>query len=90
MKEPLEEPIIGATGTMINPGDRVFTFTQVYGRGTRVWSGVFRGVIRVEQRRDDIWEYFVVERGDGARSKLHYSNMVPAGTRLEDLDDRVI
>ena len=89
MKEPLLEAVEGKLGDAINPGDKVFTFTSTYGGGTRICSGIFRGVIRAESRHNS-WEHYVVERADGKRTKLHYNGMVPVGTTLEQLDDRVI
>lgn len=89
MKEPLLEAVEGTLGDTINPGDKIFTFTQVYGRGTRIASGIFRGVMRIVDNRS-AWEYYVVERANGKRTKLNYNGMVPVGTTLEQLDDCVI
>ena len=85
MKEPLLEAVEGVMGQIISPGDKIVTFTQVYGRGTRIYSGIYRGVIRSQH-----WIYYVVEREDGKRSKLNYNGMVLPHTTLADLDDKVI
>ena len=89
MKDPLQEKVEGKLDQIIAPGDKVFTFTQVYGRGTRIASGIFRGIIRTSER-GHIWVYYVVERPDGKRSKLNYNGMVLPHTTLTDLDDSVI
>jgi hypothetical protein len=88
MKEPLLEEVEGKLGDMIKPGDKVFTFTSG-SSSTRICSGIFRGVIRAGHGRNS-WEHYVVERADGKRTKLHYAGMVPAGTTLEQLDDRYV
>jgi hypothetical protein len=89
MKEPLLEEVEGKLDQIIKPGDQVFTFTQVYGRGTRISSGIYRGIIR-EERRGYHWEHYVVERKDGKRTKLHYNGMVLPSTSIADLDDMVV
>ena len=86
MKEPLLEPTEGRLGHTIMPGDKVFTFTQA-SRATRICSGIYRGIIRDRSPRGVEWEYFVVERKDGKRTRLQYNGLVLAGTTLEDLDD---
>lgn len=90
LKEPLLESIEGTLGHTINPGDAVFSFTQVYGRGTRIWSGIYRGFIRTVSGGGANWEHPVIERPCGKRTKLHYNGLVPAGTTLSELDDHVI
>lgn len=85
MKEPLLESTEGRLGHIISPGDKVFTFTQA-SRATRVCSGIYRGIIREKTRYGTEWEFFVIERPDGKRTKLQYNGLVLAGTTLEDLD----
>ena len=81
-KEPLEESVNSRFGKIINVGDPVVTFAQC-GRSTSVGEGIFKGIMRVETwfRRDpkvDQFElrhdqtFYIVERPDGRRTKLHY------------------
>lgn len=89
MREPLLESTKGILGHIINPGDRVFTFTQD-GRGTKVCSGIYRGIIRAKNRYATLWEFYVVERVDGKNTKLHYNGMVSDSTTLDELDEVTI
>jgi hypothetical protein len=80
-KEPLVESVNSRFGKIINVGDPVVTFAQC-GRSTSVGEGIFKGVMRVETwyRKDPETPYslsrestfYVVERPDGRRTKLHY------------------
>jgi len=94
-KEPLPEQVNSRFGKVINPGDEVVTFTQA-GRSTHVDKGVYRGVMRVhnysradsdhEWSRDRSWTYYVVERADGKRTKLHYEQSLCHGSvTVQDL-----
>jgi hypothetical protein len=87
-----EIPVIGNLGHTIQPGDQVFTFTQVYGRGTRVCRGTYVGTKKVPHRYNpgEFRETYVVQREDESYTVLHYAGMVPTGTSLDDLHDRVI
>lgn len=85
----LVEPIHGFNKAVINPGDKVYTFTQVYGTGTQVRSGTFLGVVRSEPNR---WGYtytrYVIERSAGVkRTYMCYAhNIAPITTTLADID----
>lgn len=94
-KEPLAESVNSRFGKVINVGDEVVTFTQA-GRSTRVDKGIFKGVMRTRDlsRADDDhpwsvdWshEYYVVERADGKRTKLHYEHsLCHASITVQDL-----
>lgn len=94
-KEPLPEAVNSRFGKVINPGDEVVTFTQS-GRSTRVDKGIFKGVMRTRDlhRADDdhewsLWHshtYYVVEREDGKRTKLHFEqSLCHASITVQDL-----
>lgn len=94
-KEPLQEAVNSRFGKVINVGDRVVTFTQA-GRSTHVNEGIFKGVMRVRDfsRADDDhpwhldreWTYYIVEREDGKRTKLHFeSSLCHADITVKDL-----
>jgi hypothetical protein len=92
-REILKKEVVGTLGHTIKPGDKVYTFTQVYGRGTRVCRGVFLGVGETPHRynRGVVTTTYVVEREEGRTpSILHYPGMVPVGTTLDELHDKVI
>ena len=87
-KEPLPEAVNSRFGKVIQPGDEVVTFTQA-GRSTRVDKGIFKGVMRTrtlirdndgdEWKQNHSWTYYVVERADGKRTKLHYEHSLCHG-----------
>jgi len=94
-KEPLAESVSSRFGREINVGDPVVTFTQS-GRSTRVGEGIFKGVMRVRDydRGSEsklwichhTWTYYIVERADGRRTKLHYeSSLCHADITVRDL-----
>lgn len=80
-RQPLTEAATSRFGKTINVGDPVITFTQS-GRATSVDEGVFKGVMKVETwyrpnpeteyKLDRSHTYYIVERPDGSRTKLHY------------------
>ena len=90
----IEREVVGTLGHTIHPGDKIFTFTQVYGRGTRCSRGIFRGVREVTcdygYRKGSVDTTFVVEREEGKRTFLNYAGMVPANTQLDELHDKVL
>ena len=94
-KEPLLESVNSRFGKVINVGDPVVTFTQA-GRSTHVDEGVFKGVMRTfDYERfgdDEEWKqyrsmtYYIVERPDGKRTKLHYdTSLCHAEVTVKDL-----
>lgn len=90
----IEREVQGKLGHTIKPGDVVFTFTSTYGGGTRVSRGVFLGVREKPVTRG--WNAgrvdttYAVRREDGTRTFLNYPGMVPHGTSLDVLHDRII
>lgn len=90
----IEKEVVGTRGHTIKPGDKVFTFTQVYGRGTRICRGTFLGVEEKTVRRwgsERVERTYLVAREEGrSPSRLHYAGMVPVGTTLDELHDVVI
>lgn len=94
-KEPMLETVNSRFGKVIYVGDPVVTFTQA-GRSTHVNEGIFKGVMKVETwyRPDPETEYthqrtqiyYVVERPDGKRTKLHYEqSLCHADVTVKDL-----
>lgn len=94
-KEPIEEAVNSRFGKTIQVGDQVVTFAQC-GRKTAVGEGIFKGVMRVETwyRPDPETEYvlqrtqkyYIVERPEGKRTKLHYEqSLCHADITVRDL-----
>ena len=94
-KEPLAESVKSRFGKVINVGDPVVTFTQS-GRSSHVNEGTFKGVMRTRDlsRADDdhpwsvnrSFTYYIVERPDGKRTKLHYEqSLCHADITVRDL-----
>ncbi len=94
-KEPLAESVKSRFGKVINVGAHVVTFTQS-GRATRVNEGTFKGVMRERKFRRDsddhpwtevrCYTYYIVERPDGKRTKLHYEqSLCHADISVRDL-----
>lgn len=93
-KEPIAEAVTSKFGHVINPGDPVVTFAQC-GRSTAIGEGIFRGTMNVktyyqspgeERRLSYDKTYYIVERPDGTRTKLHFtSSFCRRDIKLEDL-----
>jgi hypothetical protein len=94
-KAPIEESVESKFGHTINVGDPVVTFTQS-GRSTAVGAGVFKGTMTTidSSRADDDHEwhqdwqktYYIVERPDCTRTKLHFiTSFCHRNIKLEDL-----
>lgn len=87
------EPVKAFRGDIIKPGDEVFTFTQVYGRGTLVSSGIYRGVVKgsTTGRIKREYEKYAIDRPDGKRTYINYSsNIARKSLTLEELDGYVV
>jgi hypothetical protein len=85
-----EERLYGFLGDVIQPGDEVFTFTQVYRRGTLVSSGIYRGVVKYSARGGE-FEKYAIDRPDGKRTYINYSsNIARKSLTLAELDGYVV
>lgn len=86
----IEEPITAFLNDVITPGDEVFTFTQVDGRGTLVSSGIYRGVVKYSTRGRE-FEKYAIDRPDGKRTYVNYSsNIARKSLTLEELDGLIV
>ena len=86
-----EESLVAFLGAVIKPGDEVFTFTQVYGRGTLISSGLYLGKVKNTDRYGRYSEKYAVQRPDGKRTYINYNtNIAPKNITLQDLDGYVV
>ena len=88
-----ELPIKAKFNKTVKPGDKVWTFTGVYGgRSISINSGVFRGVktTTTDGKQLRMPEY-IVERADGSLTRIQYpQNIAPITLTLQDLDGHYV
>lgn len=83
----IEAPIKALLGHIINPGNEVITLTQIYGRGTHICLGIYRGV--VQQPNGDV--KYAVERSNGKRSYIRFAtNIAKKAITLAELEGLTI
>lgn len=86
----IEESLVAFLGAVIKPGDEVFTFTRVDGRGTLVSSGIYRGVVKYSTRGRG-FEKYAIDRPGGKRTYVNYSsNIARKSLTLEELDGLLV
>lgn len=87
----IEAPVKALLGDIINPGDEVITLTQVYGIGTNVCFGIYRGVVEPPDGKTGSIRYAVDRPHNGKRSYLRFAtNIVRKTITLAELEGLTI
>jgi len=76
----IEAPVKALLGDIINPGDEVVTLTQVYGRGTNICLGIYRGIVEPTNGKTGDVRYAVDRPHSSKRSYLRFATNIARKT----------